>query len=129
LSHGKRAMALLSVMWPLLDRGYSRMDVIKPRLDAFMGDELVRYFRQRDPYLLIQDIIQNLCAEHDSADLMKMHAYLMDWTSRHPSDEKVYSTLIADAQACAGKPAGRGRGGSSQGVRDPKPIHGDSDRW
>ena len=127
LSHGPRALALMHLVWPLLAPGFSRMDVLQPKLDAFMADDGARRFRQRDPYLFVQDLTQLFCAEKATGELGKLKAYLQRWVQQHPSDEKVYSTLIADATACMSG-GGRGNGGAgNQGVHDPKPGSGRRD--
>jgi hypothetical protein len=126
LTHGPRALALVHLVWPLLAPGYSRMDVLQPRLDAFLADDSARRFRQRDPYLFVQDLTQLFCHEHATGELGKLKAYLQRWVQQHPSDEKVYSTLIADATTCmggGGQPAASG----NQGVHDPKPKSGRRD--
>jgi hypothetical protein len=124
VSHGPRALALVHLVWPLLAPGFSRMDVLQPKLDAFMADDGARRFRQRDPYLFVQDLTGLFCGEHATAELAKLKAYLQRWVQQHPSDEKVYSTLIEDATACM---QGGGGNRSSQGVHDPKPKTGKRD--
>jgi hypothetical protein len=119
LGTGPRATALLMIAWPALDKGFSRADVITKRLDSFMTNDNVRFFRQRDPYLMLQEVLQKMCGEHDAADVAKLRAFLVEFTKRHPSDEKAYSTLIDDARSCGGAPAHRA---STNGVHDP--MHG-----
>jgi hypothetical protein len=120
LTHGPRALAMVHLIWPLLGPSYSRMDVLTPKLDAFLADDTARRFRQRDPYLFVQDLTQLFCGEHNTGELGKLKAYLSRWVQQHPSDEKVYSTLIADASTCSPASAKR----NDQGVHDPKPGTG-----
>ncbi len=127
LSHGPRALALVHLIWPLLAPGFSRMDVLSPKLDAFMGDDGVRRFRQRDPYLFVQDLTQLFCGEKANGELGKLKAYLQRWVQQHPSDEKVYSTLISDTTACMAGGGGARATGNNQGVHDPKPGSGRRD--
>ncbi|MCL2726269.1 MAG: hypothetical protein FWD69_17745 [Polyangiaceae bacterium] len=88
LSQGSRAMALLSIIWPALAKGYSRAAIIIPKLDAFLDDKTARELSQG----ALVRIIRQMCDEKNKSDLDALRRYLKDREARTPGQS--YAKLI-----------------------------------
>jgi hypothetical protein len=94
LSSGPRAVAALPTMWPALGKGWSRADLIVPHLDRWVEDPLTRANNFQDPYDTFKDILNRLKDEHAAGDLARFHAFFKKRTADHPSEARVYDTLM-----------------------------------
>lgn len=101
LALGPRAMSLLPVLWPALGK-FARAPILVPRLDAFLGDPLVRYYDSADPHRTLSGIVSRMCAEKGTADLAAMHAYLEQRVTGHPGE--AFASIADDATAARCQP-------------------------
>ncbi|MDB4941269.1 MAG: hypothetical protein JWP97_803 [Labilithrix sp.] len=104
LDEGSLAMMLLPIVWPSLDRGYSRAAAILPRLDAFLGDpEYNRSNTNNGTHRALREIISELCAERNVADLAALHEYLVNRVASHPGES--YGDIAEEATSRRCNPA------------------------
>ncbi len=107
LALGPLAVPLVPVLWPALGKGYARIDVLAPRLDAFFAD---RGASSGEPSKTLHALVERLCADGDAAGLARLHAVLVARVQAHPDDAAPLGTLLADTTHCKPSPA-RGRSG------------------
>lgn len=87
LHEGSDAMGHLPLVWPALDRGYSRAEIIIPKLDAFLADKARNESHNNaSPHDTLRGIIARMCAEKNTADLAAMRNYLLQRVSAHPGE-------------------------------------------
>ncbi len=96
LDHGRIAFELVPKLWLGLERGFSRMDVLVPRLDALLPDAAAP---EGMPVLrTLSAIVTRLCADRNgAADLAKLHSYLVQRTAARPSEAQALAILKRDA--------------------------------
>jgi hypothetical protein len=94
LEHGKLGLVQLPTMWLGLGR-FSRADVIVPRLDALVPDASAP--EAGDALRSLSAITTRLCTENQTADLAKLHGYLVTRTARHPNEGSALSILTRDS--------------------------------
>jgi hypothetical protein len=94
LDMGFRAVAALPAIWPALGKGWSRAEVLVPRLDRFIQDPLTRANNFQDPYLTLRDVVNRLRDEKASGDIGRLHGYFKKRVADHPSEEREFTTLL-----------------------------------
>ncbi len=94
LAVSPRAVAALPTMWPALGKGWSRGELIVPRLDEFIEDPLTHAWNFQDPYLTFREIANLLKDEKASGDVAKLHAFFKKRVADHPSEARAYDSLI-----------------------------------
>jgi hypothetical protein len=102
LDQSVHAIARVPTLWPALGTGWSRAQVIIPRLDAWL-DVLPRGRNPQGPFLALHAMFHRMCAEGATEDLLQMHLYLVERTRRHPGD--AINALADDAspEGCGGR--------------------------
>lgn len=108
-----RSMSRAHVVWPALSPGWSRADVIVPRLDRWLDDPLVREDDSQNPNRAFIAIVDRMCAENARADLAKVKTFLEQRQRSHPAEH--WLDLIDQTQHCkpprpTAPPAPRGTG-------------------
>jgi hypothetical protein len=108
-----RSISRASVVWPALSPGWSRADVIVPRLDRWLDEPRVREDDPQNPIRALLAIIQRMCNDGARADLAKVRAYLEGRQRSHPAERLL--GLIDETQRCkpprpGAPPAPRGTG-------------------
>jgi hypothetical protein len=81
LDRGPHAMMRAHTAWPALSKGWSRAQVIAPRLDRFLADP-----RAQAQHKAIADILAAMCAEGARDDLAQLHAWLSARVRSHPGE-------------------------------------------
>jgi hypothetical protein len=94
LDLGCRAVAALPAIWPALGKGWSRAEVLVPRLDRFIQDPLTRANNFQDPYVTLRDVVNQLREEKATGDIGRLHGYLRKRVADHPSEERELTTLL-----------------------------------
>jgi hypothetical protein len=74
------------IVWPALTAGWSRADVLVPRLDRWLDDNLVRIDDYQYPARAVGEMIRLLCEEGARADLAKLGAFFAARQKSHPSE-------------------------------------------
>jgi hypothetical protein len=94
LDLGPRAVAALPIVWPAFGKGWSRADVLVPRLDRFIEDPLTRANNFQDPYETLKEVVFKMRDEKATGDIGRLHAYLKKRVADHPSEERTFTTLL-----------------------------------
>lgn len=71
-------------LWGALGRGWSRMDVLEPRLDRWLEDE--RYKTDTSWTENVRAVARDLCAEQANADLTRLHGWIGRRVTAHASE-------------------------------------------
>ncbi|AKU97039.1 hypothetical protein AKJ09_03703 [Labilithrix luteola] len=103
LDLGPTALWLLPIVWPALDKGYSRAALIVPKLDAMLDDGRLGSIPANGSYEALLHIIQHLCAEKNVADLATIRTYLKQRVASHPGEP--FGRLEKDATSESCQPA------------------------
>ncbi|MEO8877370.1 MAG: hypothetical protein ABI461_17380, partial [Polyangiaceae bacterium] len=69
LDQSHRALTNAQVLWPALGKGWSRADVIVPRLDKYIDDPRVSDDSSQDPEHALHEIVNHLCDDGATSDL------------------------------------------------------------
>jgi hypothetical protein len=91
LDQGPHAMARAHTVWPALSTGWSRAQIIVPRLDAYLSNRFATA-----PHRAVEDIVKKLCEEGATTDLAQLHVYFASRVRTHPGE--AYSDIV-DATA------------------------------
>lgn len=94
LDHGRIALELVPQLWPALGRGYSRADVLVPRLDTLVPDASSE--GATDALRSLSDVVTRLCEDKNSGDLEKLHAYFEKRAAARPSEQRAFTILRRD---------------------------------
>jgi hypothetical protein len=86
------------LVWPTLGRGWSRADLLVPRLDAYVDDPLVQQNDSQDPARAIHEVVKLLCAEGQLADLAKVHGYFQSRIAFHAGDAQRFAAVLDDSR-------------------------------
>jgi hypothetical protein len=104
LDEGVRAMSLAPALWPAFSAGWSRANVLTPRLDTYLADPATRQYDRHDPERALQAIAGRLCAEGATSDMTQIRAFFEQRAASHPGED--YAALFtAPANRCARAPA------------------------
>jgi hypothetical protein len=74
----------LHYVWPELGGGWSRMDVLGPRLDGWLASD--RYKDQSWVGEILDALARDLCAEGSTRDLARLHEWIVQRERAHPSE-------------------------------------------
>jgi hypothetical protein len=74
----------LHYVWPELGGGWSRMDVLGPRLDAWLASD--RYKDASFAGEILDAVARDLCAEGSTRDLARLHDWIGQRGRAHPSE-------------------------------------------
>jgi hypothetical protein len=88
------AVAALPPLWPALGKGWSRAELIVPRLERFVEDPLTHANNFQDPYQTFGELANLLRDEKASGDLARFHAFFKKRVADHPSEARAYDSLI-----------------------------------
>ncbi len=101
LDEGYRAISLAWIVWPAFARDFSRAALLRPHLEAYCDDPLVRTFSPQDPYQSFLHIRDRLCEEHARQDLSDLSAHFAALARAHPgSGFGSYSQTFEPGTAC-----------------------------
>ncbi|MDB4941270.1 MAG: hypothetical protein JWP97_804 [Labilithrix sp.] len=94
LDWGRPAFVEVPQVWPALAHGFSRADVLLPRLDALLPDAT----SDDAPEVLraLSAIVTRLCNDRSEADLAKLHAWTARRTASRPAERPVLMVLGRD---------------------------------
>ncbi len=87
-------------MWPAFAPGWSRADVIVPRLSGWLTDDVRRFDMWGQELITLAD---DFCADKSPADAAKYHAWLEARAKLHPSEERTLERALEKS-----KPGGCG---------------------
>jgi hypothetical protein len=76
LDDGTDAMKLADVVWPAMSKGWSRVAVLLPRLDAFLSDPKVLAGADGEPMQTLLAIGARLCEDGETAEIARLHEAL-----------------------------------------------------
>jgi hypothetical protein len=109
LDDGPEAMKLADAIWPALSKGWSRADVIAPRLDAFLADPGVRAGSDGEPMRTLLALSERLCDEGNVADVSRFHEALAVRARRDPAQARALARVLDETQPgrCSPKPKRR----------------------
>ncbi|AKU97038.1 hypothetical protein AKJ09_03702 [Labilithrix luteola] len=94
LDHGRIALELVPQLWPALSRGYSRADLLVPRLDTLVPD--ASSADATDALRSLSDVVTRLCEDKNTADLDKLHAYFERRATARPAEQRAFAILRRD---------------------------------
>jgi hypothetical protein len=105
LDESPRAVKVARVVWPALGKGWSRAEVLVPRLDRFLDDPLGRQGNDGEPGKTVRSVIKRMCSEGGNADLARLHGYLAQRAARSPTEGALLGTLVTDTAPghCSGR--------------------------
>lgn len=103
LSHGAAAFAEVPKLWLALAPGFSRVDVLLPRLDSFLPDATSP--SAGDVLRPLSRVVGRLCDDHNAGDLAKLQSYLARRSVARPAEMRALSTLQRDTApgGCKGR--------------------------
>lgn len=110
LDQSPAAMAHVTELWAGLGKGFSRVDVLVPRLDAWIGDATQP--RSGDRLRVLSAIVGRLCDDGATGDLGKLNGYLQRRVAAHPGEQRAFTILLRDTAA----------GGCAARKRSPEPA-------
>ncbi len=96
LEESPLAVNVARVVWPALGTGWSRADVLLPRLGRFLDEPSVRRGDDGEPGATVRALAKRMCDDGASADLAKLHASL---TMRAGSGQGAIGPLAEDTAA------------------------------
>jgi hypothetical protein len=96
LDDGRDAFTLAEAVWPALGKGWSRVSVIAPRLDAFLSDEHVRAGANGEPMRTLGGIATRLCEDGDSAEIARYHDALSKLARTDAGRARALASVIDD---------------------------------
>jgi hypothetical protein len=98
LDEGAYAVQNITLLWPALAKGFSRMDVLEPKLDGFVGawSDALRTSPQWGHFL--GGIARALCAEGEQSDLRRLGQYVRKRIARFPSEEPTLRQALDQTQ-------------------------------
>jgi hypothetical protein len=103
LDQSPDGLRLVPQIWPALGQGFSRADLIVPRLDAWLPDASQPSAGPR--VRVLSALVDRLCEDKNAVDLAKLNAWLARRASTRPGEEKALAILIRDSRSggCAGR--------------------------
>ena len=110
LDQSPAAMVHVPELWAGLAKGFSRVDVLAPRLDAWIGDATQP--RSGDRLRVVSAIVGRLCDDGATGDLGKLNAYLQRRVAAHPGEQRALTILLRDTAS----------GGCTARKRSPEPA-------
>jgi hypothetical protein len=110
LDQSSRALSLAPVVWPALGRGWSRGDVIAPRLERFLDDPATRRGARGEPEKTVRGLLGRMCDDGARGEVAKIHAVLARRAARSAADASELAPLLTDTDGrhCPKVNAGRG---------------------
>jgi hypothetical protein len=103
-AEGYRALSLAYIVWPAFSRDFSRAALLRPLLDAYLGDERVPRFSMRDPYQSMTRIRHRLCEEGADADLRALSGYFAARVRDRPGQGLDDMSKTFDPRTCDPRP-------------------------
>ena len=102
LDQGANAMMAAPVVWLALSKGWSRAEVIVPRLSAFFADPATTRAKDGEPARTLRAIAGRVCDDGDGADLARLHAALEARVRAHPAKRAALDGPLAHTSGCKG---------------------------
>jgi hypothetical protein len=87
------AIGELRHIWPALTDGWSRLDVILPKLDSYFDDPRQSAIEPSRIYSM-EHLAGNLAKEGSIADLERLRSYFIERSSKHPSEERRFRDVV-----------------------------------
>ena len=110
LDQSAASMVHVPVMWAGLARGFSRVDVLTPRLDAWIGDATQP--RSADRLRVLSAIVGRLCDDSAGGELGKLNTFLQRRVATHAGEQRALTILLRDTA----------QGGCAARKRSPDPV-------
>lgn len=102
LAEDRNAVNRAPMIWPALGKGFSRMDVVVPRLDPYV-DGLPDELRTPGQWgYLVEGLATRACTDGEGGKLL---GYLEGRLRAHPSEEPALRTAVDTVRSCARKVA------------------------
>ena len=102
LDQGARGWSLAATVWPALSAGWSRADVLRSRLDAYLARTDLARYDPHDPAHALGAVARRLCETGDVGAMAQLAAYFRGRLATHPGES--YAATFEDTGDCA-KPA------------------------
>jgi hypothetical protein len=98
LDTSPRGVPLAPVIWPALDKGWSRAQVLAPRLDRYLDDPSVRNDDGAGPAKVLATIASRMCDDGAEPEIARLHAWIEARARSHPADASLLDNVLADTR-------------------------------
>ena len=90
------AMTFAPDIWMALGKGWSRAEVIVPRLDRYLDEPSEHFRNEHDKTRTLTEILERVCDEGNSGDAARLHAFFVKRSASHPTEAASLANIITD---------------------------------
>jgi hypothetical protein len=98
LDDGPDAMKLADALWPAMTKGWSKVGVVVPKLDAFLADPKVRGGQDGEPMQTLLAINKRLCQDGNMAEVSRFHDALASRARADVEKARALAKVVDETQ-------------------------------